>query len=69
MIKVYKNTDDNIILKELTDIENDTWINLINPTKEEIKNVASKVKIEERIIKEALVKKNLPQIKKRNTEF
>ena len=64
MIKVYKNTDDNIILKELTDIENDTWINLINPTKEEIKNVASKVKIEERIIKEALVEKNLPQIKK-----
>ncbi len=64
MIKIYKNTDNDLNLKELSNIEKDSWINLINPTKEEIKQVANEVKIEERIIKEVLVEKNLPQIKK-----
>lgn len=64
MIKIYKNTDNDLNLKELFNIEKDSWINLINPTKEEIKQVANEVKIEERIIREVLVEKNLPQIKK-----
>ncbi len=64
MIKIYKNTDNDSNLKELSEIEKDTWINLINPTKEEIQKVAKEVKIEERIIKEVLVEKNLPQIRK-----
>ena len=64
MFKIYKNTDNDLNLKELSSIEKDSWINLINPTKEEIKQVANEVKIEERIIKEVLVEKNLPQIKK-----
>ena len=64
MIKIYKNTDDDLNLKEINEIEKDSWINLINPTKEEIKQVANSVNIEERIIKEVLVEKNLPQIKK-----
>ena len=64
MIKIYKNTDDDLNLKEINEIEKDAWINLINPTKEEIKKVANSVNIEERIIKEVLVEKNLPQIKK-----
>ncbi len=64
MIKIYKNTDNDLTLKELNNIEKDSWINLINPTKDEIKQVADSVKIEQRVIKEVLVEKNLPQIKK-----
>ena len=64
MLKIYKNTDENPQLKEISTIEKDTWINLVNPTNEELKEVANKVQIKERILKEVLVEKNLPQIKK-----
>ncbi len=64
MIKIYKNTDDDSILKEINNIEKDCWINLVNPTSEELKQVTKAVKIEERLLKEVLVEKDLPRIKK-----
>ncbi len=67
MIKIYQNNDPNNILKEIKNIEKDSWINLINPTKEEIKFVSEKTNVEQRILKEVLVEKDLPRIKKCET--
>ena len=64
MIKIYKNSDINENLKEFKTIEQDSWINLVNPTFEEIKQVSSNVKISPRMLKEVLVEKDLPRIKK-----
>lgn len=64
MIKIYKNTDAKESLQLIDDIEKDSWINLVNPTKDEINLVAKKTNVSERMIRELLVEKDLPRIKK-----
>ena len=68
MLKIYQNNEKDQTIKELNEITKDSWINLINPTSEEIKAVSKKTNINERIIKEVLVEKDLPRIKKNDTE-
>ena len=68
MIKIYKNTDKNSNLEEIKEIQKDSWINLVNPTDMEIKTVAKQTNIEERLLKEVLVEKDLPRIKKMSNE-
>ncbi len=67
MIKIYKNNVDNLELLEVKAIEKDTWINLINPSDSEIKKVAEELKIDIKSIKQVLVEKELPRIKKYDT--
>lgn len=67
MIKIYKNNVNNLELLEVKAIEKDTWINLINPSDSEIKKVAEELKIDIKSIKQVLVEKELPRIKKYDT--
>ena len=64
MIKIFKKTDANEQLQKLNKIEDNSWINLVNPTQEELNYVLKNVKVEEKILKEVLKEKNLPKIKK-----
>ena len=63
MIKVYQSKkDDNI--DEIKDLNKDTWINLINPSDKEIRKVADYLKIDDKLIKQVLVEKELPRLKR-----
>lgn len=66
MIKILKNTvsDEETKLRSCEQLEKDSWINLIHPTNEEIKCVASEVGIDSHMISQVLVEKELPRIKK-----
>ena len=66
MIKILKNTvsDEQTKLRSCEQLEKDSWINLIHPTNEEIKRVASEVGIDSHMISQVLVEKELPRIKK-----
>ncbi len=64
MIKIYKNTEANEKLTTINNIEPNTWINLTNPTKEEINYVAKNIEINASLLEEMLVEKDLPRIKK-----
>ena len=66
MIKILKNTvsDEQMKLCSCEQLEKDTWINLIRPTNEEIKKVASEVGIDSHMISQVLVEKELPRIKR-----
>ena len=63
MIKMYK-IDENNQLIEDNKIEKDIWINLVNPTLDEIEKIAHEVNISKNIITQVLVEKELPRIKK-----
>lgn len=63
MMKIYKNEIDNTEVVECKEIEEDSWIRLINPTKEEILEVSSKVKVPSSLISQVLVEKELPRVK------
>ena len=69
MIKILKNTvsDEQTKLRSCEQLEKDTWINLINPNDSEIKKVAEELKIDIKSIKQVLVEKELPRIKKYDT--
>lgn len=66
MIKILKNTvsDEQTKLYSCEQLEKDSWINLIHPTTEEIRQVASEVNIDPHMISQVLVEKELPRIKK-----
>ncbi len=64
MIKIYKNEETKETLKEISNIEKDCWIDLLNPTKDEIAKVLANVNIDKKTITEVLVEKDLPRIKK-----
>ena len=45
MIKIFKNELDDEVVKKIDTIERDSWINLVNPTKDEIKKVLDSVDV------------------------
>ena len=49
MLNIYK-TDENGLIKKINKIENNSWIDLVNPTLEEIKVVVEKTKIPENLL-------------------
>ncbi len=63
MLKIFKNDLDNIV-KENVSFEKNTWIDLVNPTEEEIQNVSEVCKINSSVILQVLVEKELPRVKK-----
>ena len=63
MLKIYKNDMDNPKVTVCKEMEDNTWIRLINPTEQEIKMVSSKLNIPSSLISQVLVEKELPRIK------
>lgn len=63
MIKIYQSKKDNTI-DEIKDLNKDTWINLINPSDKEIRKVADYLNIDDKLIKQVLVEKELPRLKR-----
>lgn len=64
MIKIFKNELDSTIVKKINTIEDNCWINLVNPTIEEIKLVVDKLGIDEDLITKVLDEEELPRIEK-----
>ena len=63
MLKIFKSSLDST-LNEDNSFEKDSWIDLVNPTKEEIQKVSEACKINTSIILQVLVEKELPRVKK-----
>ena len=63
MLKVFKSNLDNT-LSEVNNFEKNAWVDLVNPTKEEIKNVSEICRVNSSIILQVLVEKELPRVKK-----
>lgn len=63
MIKIYQSKKDNTI-DEIKNLNKDTWINLINPSDKEIRKVADYLNIDDKLIKQVLVEKELPRLKR-----
>lgn len=64
MIKIFKNELDDEKVKKINTIEDNCWINLVNPTVEEIKLVVDTLQIEEDLITKVLDEEELPRIEK-----
>lgn len=63
MLKILKNElDSNVMVCD--HFEKNSWIDLVNPTKEEIQNVSEICKINTSIILQVLVEKEFPRVKK-----
>ena len=63
MMKIYKNDLDDSVVHVCSQIEDDSWVRLVNPTDKEIEEVSSKVGIPTTLISQVLVEKELPRIK------
>ena len=63
MFKVFKN-DLNSTVKEENTFEKNSWIDIVNPNKEEIQKISEVCKINSSIILQVLVEKELPRVKK-----
>lgn len=64
MIKIFKNELNSDIVKKVSKIEDNCWINMIRPTMEEIKLVVDTLKIDEDLITKVLDEEELPRIEK-----
>ena len=64
MIKIFKNELDDEKVKKINTIEDNCWINLVNPTVEEIKLVVDTLQIEEDLITKVLDEEESPRIEK-----
>ena len=64
MIKIHESKKDGAELTVVKEMTKDTWINLINPSDNEIKEVADYLKIDDKLIKQVLVEKELPRLKR-----
>lgn len=64
MIKIYESQKNNDELEKVKEIKKNTWINLVNPSDKEIKDVANYLSIDDKIIKQVLVEKELPRLKR-----
>ena len=64
MIRIFKNELDNEIVKRIDKIEDNCWINLVNPTSDEIKLVVDTLQIDEDLITKVLDEEELPRIEK-----
>ena len=64
MIKIFKNELNSEVVKKIDTIEDNSWINLVNPTSEEIKLVVDELGIDEDLITKVLDEEELPRIEK-----
>ena len=64
MMQIYKSKADDASIYSCQEIENDCWIRLIDPTKEEMDRVSSSLSIPAFLISQVLVEKELPRIKR-----
>ena len=64
MIKIHESEKEGAELTVVKEMTKDTWINLINPSDNEIKEVADYLKIDDKLIKQVLVEKELPRLKR-----
>ncbi len=62
MIKIFKSELDKVSLCE--QFEKNSWIDLVNPTKEEIQSISTICGIKSSIIMQVLVEKEFPRVKK-----
>lgn len=60
MIKIYKTIND--VTKEINDLESGVWINLINPTQNELTKVRLRYNVDESQLKSALDEEESPRI-------
>ena len=67
MIKIYK-TDMNGVLEELKEIEENCWIDLMEPTEEELKEVVSKTGVSFKRLIKVLDEEELPRIEVEDEE-
>ena len=67
MIKIYK-TDVNGVLEELKEIEENCWIDLMEPTEEELKEVVSKTGVSFKHLIKVLDEEELPRIEVEDEE-
>ncbi len=63
MMKIYKNELDDTNVLTVKEMEENTWIRLIDPTEKEIHDVSTKLNIPSGLISQVLVDKELPRIK------
>lgn len=54
MLKIYKTMDEKGLFKEIDKIEKGCWINLVDPSTQEINNIINAVKVNEDFVKYAL---------------
>ena len=64
MLKIYKNELNDELVKKIDTIEDNSWINLVNPTSKEIKTVVETLGIDEDLITKVLDEEELPRIEK-----
>lgn len=64
MIKIFKNELDNEKVKKVTEIEDNCWINMVNPTRKEIDLVVNTLGIDEDLITKVLDEEELPRVEK-----
>ena len=64
MIKIFKNELNDEKVNKIDSIQDNCWINLINPSSEEIKSVVDNLGIEEDLITKVLDEEELPRIEK-----
>ena len=60
MLKIYKTIND--VTKEISTLEDGVWINMINPSQEELANIRLRYNIEESHLKAALDDEESPRI-------
>ena len=54
MLRIYKTMDEKGLFKEIDKIEKGCWINLVDPSTQEINNIINAVKVNEDFVKYAL---------------
>lgn len=64
MIQIFKNQLDDENVEKIKEIEDNCWINLIHPTKEEIQKVVANLNIDEDLITKVLDEEELPRVEK-----
>jgi len=66
MIKIYT-TDENKDFKEIKSLKKGCWIDLVNPSVQELKEIANKTKTDEDLLLKLLDSEELPRIEKGDT--
>ena len=64
MLKIFKNELDDEKVKKIDKIEDNCWINLVNPSSEEIKQVVDELGIDEDLITKVLDEEELPRVER-----
>lgn len=64
MLKIFKNELDDEKVKKIDKIEDNCWINLVNPSSEEVKSVVDELGIDEDLITKVLDEEELPRVER-----